>query len=315
MASTASMPALVAPVAFKNHPEIQIPKMVYGTAWKKDRSTALVYQALKAGFRAIDTAAQPRHYNEKGVAEGIARAIAEGIVEREDIYIQTKFTSPSGQDPNNMPYDASLPIEQQVATSISSSLSHFTFPGEGEPYIDCLVMHSPYRKIEDTLRAWRTFETYVPSKIRSLGISNTTLPILQALVSEMSIKPSVCQNRFYPDTRWEVPLRSFCRDQGIIFQSFWTLTGNPHLVKSKPILEMAEKLRGKREVDGDDKALALYSLVLGLEGISILNGTTNEERMMRDLLTVEAVGELVESEWKGEWDGWLKDFKGVIGEK
>ncbi|CZR53980.1 related to D-xylose reductase II,III protein [Phialocephala subalpina] len=315
MASLASTPALVAPMAFKNHPETKIPKMVYGTAWKKDRSTDLVYQAIKSGFRAIDTAAQPRHYNEKGVAEGIAKAISEGILTREDLYIQTKFTPPSGQDPNNLPYDLSHPIPQQIQTSIASSLSNFTFPGQEEPYIDCLVLHSPYRNIEDTLLAWRTFEPYVPSKIRSLGISNTTLPILQSLVSSTNIPPSVCQNRFYPDTRYEVPLRSCCREQGIIFQSFWTLTGNPGLVKSKPVMEMAERLRGKREVDGDDRALALYSLVLGLEGVSVLNGTTNQERMMRDLLTLEAVGELVQGEWKELWDGWLRDFKVVIGEK
>ncbi|KAF8864301.1 putative aldo-keto reductase [Acephala macrosclerotiorum] len=315
MASTASTPELAAPMAFRSHPEIKIPKMVYGTAWKKDRSATLVYQALKAGFRAIDTAAQPRHYNEKGVAEGVAKAIEEGIVRREDLYIQTKFTPPSGQDPNNMPYNASHPIEQQIQTSIASSLSNFTFLGQEEPYIDCLVLHSPYRKIEDTLLAWRTFESYVPSKIHSLGISNTTLPILQTLVQSSTIPPSVCQNRFYLDTRYEVPLRSYCREQGIIFQSFWTLTGNPQLVKSKPVMEMAEKLRGKREVDGDDRALALYSLVLGLEGVSILNGTTNQERMMRDLLTLEAVGQLVQEEWKELWDGWLRDFKAVIGEK
>lgn len=87
MASLKTIPSLAAPMAFKNHPEIKIPKMVYGTAWKKERSANLVYQALKAGFRGIDTAAQPRHYNEKGVAEGIARAISEGIVKREDLYV------------------------------------------------------------------------------------------------------------------------------------------------------------------------------------------------------------------------------------
>ncbi|KUJ08455.1 Aldo/keto reductase [Mollisia scopiformis] len=302
-------------MVFRNHPEIQIPKMVYGTAWKKDRSATLVYQALKAGFRAIDTAAQPRHYNEKGVAEGIARAIAEGVVKREDLYIQTKFTAPSGQDPNNLPYSASDPIPQQVETSIASSLSNFTFPNQGEPYIDCLVLHSPFRNMKDTLVAWQTFESFVPTKVRSLGISNTTLPILQSLVSSAAIVPSVCQNRFYPGTEWEVPLRSFCREHGIIFQSFWTLTGNPQLVSCKPVLEMADKLRGKREMGGDDRALALYCLVLGLKGVSILNGTKDEGRMKRDLLTVDAVGGLIEGEWKEMWKRWLNDFKEVIGEK
>lgn len=64
-----------------------MPKLVYGTAWKKDQTSRLVYQALKAGFRAIDTAAQPRHYNETQAGEGIRQAIEEGIVKREDLYV------------------------------------------------------------------------------------------------------------------------------------------------------------------------------------------------------------------------------------
>jgi diketogulonate reductase-like aldo/keto reductase len=44
-------------------------KIFYGTAWKKDRTKDLVYQAIKSGFRAIDTACQPKHYNERLVNE------------------------------------------------------------------------------------------------------------------------------------------------------------------------------------------------------------------------------------------------------
>jgi hypothetical protein len=51
------------------------PRLVYGTAWKKDRTADLVYQALKSGFRGVDTAAQPRHYQERLVGDGIRRAV------------------------------------------------------------------------------------------------------------------------------------------------------------------------------------------------------------------------------------------------
>lgn len=54
---------------------------------EKERSADLVYQALKAGFRGVDTAAQPRHYQEKLVGDGIKRAINEGIVTREELYV------------------------------------------------------------------------------------------------------------------------------------------------------------------------------------------------------------------------------------
>lgn len=70
-------------------PPTEMPTLIYGTAWKKDRSAELVYTALKAGFRAVDTAAQPKHYREDLVGEGIRKAITEGIVKREDIYVST----------------------------------------------------------------------------------------------------------------------------------------------------------------------------------------------------------------------------------
>lgn len=64
-----------------------IPKLVYGTAWKKERTADLVYSALKAGFRGIDTAAQPKHYDELGVATGVKRAIAQGIITRGNLFV------------------------------------------------------------------------------------------------------------------------------------------------------------------------------------------------------------------------------------
>lgn len=70
-----------------NAAPIALPVLVYGTAWKKDRTTDLVYQALAAGFRAVDTAAQPKHYREDLVGEGIRRALRDGIVRRDDLHV------------------------------------------------------------------------------------------------------------------------------------------------------------------------------------------------------------------------------------
>lgn len=64
-----------------------IPRLVYGTAWKKERSQDLVYKALKNGFRGVDTAAQPKHYHEPGVAAGVQQALDEGIVKRQDLFV------------------------------------------------------------------------------------------------------------------------------------------------------------------------------------------------------------------------------------
>ena len=52
---------------------VDMPRMIYGTAWKKERTAGLVVKALQAGFRGIDTAGQPKHYDEALVGVGLRR--------------------------------------------------------------------------------------------------------------------------------------------------------------------------------------------------------------------------------------------------
>ncbi|KAH8593343.1 putative aldo-keto reductase [Bisporella sp. PMI_857] len=300
------------PLTLKNSYNTTIPKLVYGTAWKKDSTADLVYQAIKAGFRGVDTAAQPRHYREKLVGDGIKRAIKEGIVTRDQLYIQTKFTPPSGQDPNNMPYTLQQSFEDRIHASIASSLYNLQTLDSIDSYIDCLVLHSPFSSIAETVKAWEIFSTYVPHRIRALGISNTSLAILHALFDEMKTKPAVVQNRFYGDTGWEVPLRRYCREQGIVFQSFWTYTGNPKLIGSKVVQELSKEfvLLGIN----DPTVMALYSLVIGLEGVTVLDGTTRPERMKGDLEGLKTAGSWIEKDGREEWEARLKEFRALIGE-
>src|SRR5688500_7826400 len=91
----------------------RMPRIIYGTAWKKERTGELVTKALQAGFRGIDTACQPKHYDEAGVGEGIVAGLGNGVV-RADLYLQTKFTSLDGQDPKRIPYDPKAPLAAQV---------------------------------------------------------------------------------------------------------------------------------------------------------------------------------------------------------
>ncbi|KAF2027156.1 aldo-keto reductase-like protein [Setomelanomma holmii] len=252
------------------------PPFIYGTAWKKDQTKRLVKEALVAGFRHVDTAAQPRHYQEHFVGEALREAYAEGIVKREDIYLQTKYTTPAGQDVSNMPYNPSAPLEEQIKTSVASSMSNLRHKrNPKECYVDCLLLHSPLPAIEQTLEAWKLLESYVPNQIRTLGISNVTLPILHTIYENSTIKPSVVQNRFYPQTRYDVPLRAFCAEHDIVYQSFWTLTGNPALLRSKPVVALADAV-------GVEASVALYTLVMDL-GVVVLNGTTSSEHMRNDL--------------------------------
>uniref|UniRef100_A0A8H7TP15 NADP-dependent oxidoreductase domain-containing protein n=1 Tax=Bionectria ochroleuca TaxID=29856 RepID=A0A8H7TP15_BIOOC len=218
----------------------QIPKFVYGTAWKKDRTADLVYKAIKNGFRGIDTAAQPKHYDEASVGRGVARAVTDGLARRQDLFIQTKFTPPNGQS-EIKPYSTDSPIQEQVRQSLQSSLENFKVDGQ-TPYLDSVVIHSPYADFGDTLAVWKTLEEYTPDTIRNLGISNTDLDTLKMLHEQAQVKPAVVQNRFYNGTAYEVELREFCNSRGIIFQSFWTLSANPKLAKSPRYLTWPNSL-------------------------------------------------------------------------
>lgn len=263
----------------------RIPSLLYGTAWKKDQTTQLVSEALKSGFTGIDTAAQPKHYQEEFVGAGIRQALKSGDIKREDLYIQTKFTSINGQDPQNMPYDAKSSITDQVNASVRSSLHNLRYGelAEHKSYIDCLVLHSPLASMAQTREAWRAMESHVPASVRTLGLSNTyQLSVLEELYETASIKPSVLQNRFYEDSGYDHDIRAFCTNRGIVYQSFWTLTANPRLLRSDPVGLIAKEV-------GVSSAVALYGLVLGLGNVSILDGTTNAERMREDLDGVEAV--------------------------
>ena len=81
-----------------------IPNMIYGTAWKKEITSDFVFEAIKYGFKAIDTACQPKHYREDLVGIGLQKAYEKLDLKREDLFLQTKFTQIDGQDKANMPY-------------------------------------------------------------------------------------------------------------------------------------------------------------------------------------------------------------------
>src|SRR5438874_9695478 len=102
---------------------VRVPAFLYGTAWKEDQTRPLTELAIKQGFRGIDTANQRRHYHEAAVGQAVAAAIAGGLVTRDELFLQTKFTFRNGQD-HRLPYDPQAPIATQVEQSFASSLEH-----------------------------------------------------------------------------------------------------------------------------------------------------------------------------------------------
>lgn len=214
--------------------KIKFPKLIYGTAWKKDNTAFLVEKALSLGFRAIDTACQPKHYNESAV--GIA--IKNSQIKREEIFLQTKFTPLSGHDPKKIPYNPDLSIEEQVLQSFAKSQANLC-----TKYVDSLILHSPFSSTKDTLKAWQTMETiHQDGGARNIGISNCyDTSILMEIHEQAKVKPSFLQNRFYKETNYDNDLRKWCSQNNIYYQGFWTLTANPHIVNSETIINISNK--------------------------------------------------------------------------
>lgn len=252
-----------------------MPKILYGTAWKKEKTADLVATALRCGFRGIDTACQPRHYNEAGVGEALRTLSDEGL-QREDLFLQTKFTPVDGQDPNNIPYDPDAPLDIQVFESFERSQLNLQ-----TNYIDSYVLHSPIFPFSDLLKVWEAMETLaLTGKAKRLGISNCyDLRTLERLYEVSEVKPSVLQNRFYIDTNYDQELRRFCLQKKIQYQSFWSLSANPHILNSKAVIEAAFA----HKVDG---AQIFYAYLLAKK-IVPLNGTTSELHMQEDLKVTE----------------------------
>jgi diketogulonate reductase-like aldo/keto reductase len=251
------------------------PPIIYGTAWKKADTERLVAAAIRLGFRAIDTACQPKHYDEAGVGVGVAAGLGAGV-RRADLYLQTKFTPRSGQDPNRTPYDPRAPLAEQVRQSVAVSLRNLR-----TDYLDAVLLHSPLATASETMAAWRVLESLVDSgQIRKPGISNLyDLEGLRELYDSARIKPAIVQNRFYPATGYDAGIRAFCRERAISYQSFWTLTGNTDLLSNAAITIPASRL-------GWSPAQVLFRY-LTQAGVVPLTGTRSEAHMRDDLAIFE----------------------------
>ena len=251
--------------------KVRVPRIIYGTAWKEAATEKLVSLALRNGFRGFDTACQPKHYHEAGVGAGIAAGMKTGLT-RPDLYLQTKFTSLSGQDPNRVPYDPKAPLPGQVEQSVAASLENLR-----TDYLDCVLLHSPMPIMAQTLLVWSTLESFVDSgQVRQLGISNCyRLADLEGLYRASRIKPAVLQNRFYTDTLYDREIRIYCKQSRIIYQSFWTLSANPHLLTHNTVTALASK--HKRTA-----AQILFRYLVAI-GVVPLTGTKSEAHMRDDL--------------------------------
>lgn len=245
---------------------------MYGTAWKEDATARCVADAIAAGFRAIDTANQRKHYHEAEVGVGLARAYATGVT-REQLFLQTKFTYRRGQD-HRLPYDPNADVATQVRQSFASSLEHL-----GVDRLDSYVLHGPasgHGLVDLDHAVWRTMEELCKAgKVGLLGISNVALGQLRELVAHAEVAPAFVQNRCYASTGWDREVRRVCAEHGIVYQGFSLLTANRDVLKQREFAAICKRV-------ARTPAQVVFRFAQQL-GMLPLTGTTDPAHMREDL--------------------------------
>jgi diketogulonate reductase-like aldo/keto reductase len=252
---------------------VRVPRFLYGTAWKEERTRRLTELALHHGFRGIDTANQRRHYHEAAVGQAITTSVARGLLTRDELFLQTKFTFRQGQD-DRLPYDPSLPIAMQVEQSFASSLEHL-----GVNVIDSYLLHGPTRGLglaSADWEAWGAMEgLYDRGRVRLLGVSNFTLEQLQLLWKQARIRPTFVQNRCYAAQGWGRQIRAFCAANSLVYQGFSLLTANREALTDAELARIAKR-------HGRTVSQIVFRFALDV-GMIPLTGTTDAAHMRADL--------------------------------
>ena len=187
---------------------------------KGDEAERSVYQALKSGMRLIDTA---RYYaNEAAVGRGLRKAIDEGIVTREEVFITSKIYGGN--------YERAGGIIDEALKDLHVD------------YIDLMLIHQPGYDDEGVYKAME--EAVAAGKLRSIGISNYyTKEQVDEVLSFATIVPAVIQNEnhlYYQNTE----LQEYVSQHGIIIESWYPFGGRGHTAEhfgNEVIQELADR--------------------------------------------------------------------------
>jgi diketogulonate reductase-like aldo/keto reductase len=257
--------------------EVAVPTVLYGTAWKEQRTAHVVGQALRTGFRGVDTANQRQHYCEAEVGRALRAELERGTLRREDVFVQTKFTFRGYQD-HRLPYDPAAPVARQVEQSFDSSLSHL-----GVDVVDSYLLHAP--SVPEGLStadiaAWHVMESiYDAGRVRFIGVSNFAPDQLLALLRAARVRPAFVQNRCYASQGWDASVRAICTREDVTYQGFSLLTANEPILRGSLVHDIA-----RRHQRAPAQVILRFALQLGM---IVLTGTTNPQHMADDLAVYE----------------------------
>jgi diketogulonate reductase-like aldo/keto reductase len=202
----------------------EMPVLGLGT-WtlSNEEAEESVYHALKDGFRLIDTA---EYYgDEEGVGKGVRRAVEEGIVTREEVFVTTKV----------MPSAYGRALEAIRTSNETLELG----------YIDLVLIHQPGSNDEAVYKGME--EAVKEGIVRSIGISNYyTKEELDTVLSYAEITPAVIQNEnhlFYNNRE----LQEYAGQYGIVMEGWYPFGGRGHTQDSfqHPTVQKIVSAHGK----------------------------------------------------------------------
>ncbi|SCB50857.1 aldo/keto reductase [Rhizobium lusitanum] len=222
----------------------EMPAVGFGTLIPDPVTTKrAVAKALSVGFRHFDCA--ERYRNEEAVGEAIAEAIADGSVQREDLFVTTKLWNT-----NHRP--------ERVKAALEASLRRLKLD-----YLDAYLVHTPYaflpgdeldprdengQVIYDAgislIETWHALEALVESgRCRSIGLSDITLDKLKEIVANARVTPAIVQVESHPYLpEWE--LLDYCQANGIVLLAFAPLghAMEPNLLTDPVITGIADRV-------------------------------------------------------------------------
>jgi diketogulonate reductase-like aldo/keto reductase len=206
---------------------IVVPQLALGTWFiDDDKAAEAVREALKIGYRHVDTA--QAYANERGVGEGVRTA---GIP-REELFVTTKVAA------EHKDYES-------AARSIDESLAAM-----GLDYLDMMIIHSPQpwaevnqsddRHYEGNLEAWRALtDAYKAGKIRAIGVSNFQKEDIDNIWDNAEVKPMVNQVLCHISNT-PLDLIDYCQSKGIVMEAY-SPVAHGEALKNPKIAEMAAK--------------------------------------------------------------------------
>lgn len=233
---------------------IDMPVLGIGTySLHDDICVDSIYTAIKNGYRKIDTAYM--YENEEEVGKAVRKAIEDGLVKREDVFVATKLYPNQYDNPKEAIEEALKKLDIE--------------------YIDLMLLHHPGTNDD---KAYKVMEEYVTNgKIKSLGLSNYYIEEIDEFLPKVSIKPVLVQNEIHPYYQ-ERDVVKHIQDLDIVVEGWYPLGGRGHqaeLLNDETLVEIA---------NNHNKSVAQVILRWDYQnGVIVIPGSSNPEHIKENI--------------------------------